>query len=178
MDSKDLILMNMRDQNLISAEDYSESIFYTMEKEYTIYFIRNKTRFPTNFKYLCKWIFLNDLKIEVFQLLLSEMDIMIILDNLYQYNDYQLESIQIPISTIDTIYHDSYFIRIYRNKNVYNNSYLEILSSKTNMRKIKFELDEESLYSFMDLLYFTFLFDISESYLEEITEYLHYHDIV
>ena len=46
------------------------------------------------------------------------------------------------------------------------------------MRKIKFELDEESLYSFMDLLYFTFLFDISESYLEEITEYLHYHDIV
>lgn len=175
MDSKDLILINMKDQNLIFPEDYSESIFHTMEKEYIIYFTRIKTKFSIYSKYLCKWIFLNDLKIEVFQLLLSEIDIVVILDNLYQYNDYQLDSIQIPISMIDTIYNDNFYIRIYRNKNVYNNSYLEILSSKTNTRKIKFELDEESLYSFMDLLYFTFLFDIPESYLEE---YLHYHNLI
>lgn len=161
MDSSDYLLWNLKDMKLLDLShdiDDSQSMYLTMENDYKIYLIRSKRRFSSDYKYLCKLIFIsNPMNQTILELRLSEMNIFNMIDCITFYSEDNINDISISIPNSPD---SSYYIHLYHNPNVYNNTYFEIVNFINRQIKLKFELDEESLSRFIDLLYFTFLFDI------------------
>lgn len=158
-------MINMYVSGLIKG-DSDMATFKTINKDYTIELERKEHKLwetDNSYKYLCKFIFKNNLGIPVFELLTSENDIFVLIDNIWQYSECNLPEVVVPINSANALM-KSYNMKFTRNERVYNNSFLTISEydpiSQTMINRVVIEFDEDSLFEFTNLIYFMFLIDI------------------
>lgn len=144
-------------------EDNTMTRFTTLNNDYIIEMERedNKVyRFENSFNYLCKFHIKNNLDILVLDILLNEKDIYVLLDSIYSFIEFNMHEISIPVS--------NYLFNFERINNIINLSIVECNNFyKTNITRVKIDFNDDKLYQFIDLLYFTFLIDIDDGYILE-----------
>ena len=150
----DPFLMNMYISGIIRGNDEMGKL-KTINNDYTIIINRQDIKLwytDTNFKYICKFSFINNLNIEVFSFQVPENDIYIMIDNIYQFLEYKMKNIIFNISNynIEFIRNENIFMKIYEYSNIVNNI----------IPRITIEFDEDNLLEFVNLIYFCFLIDI------------------
>ena len=182
------ILISMYEQGSLIKGEGDVSTFTTKNKDYAITMTRESTTktgwagFHT-FKYICTFSISNGIR-ELYKFNLSEIDVLVMLDNI---NELLTENL---FSTILTdkgrITDPNIGVGLFLTK-VYNNSYmsnptyhLEIFDInhvlKQNIKRIVIEFDEDSLEDFANLVYFSFLIDTEEGYLLKEKNYDEYHN--
>lgn len=153
------------------------SRFVTKNKDYIITMSREnvlKTGWAgvRSFKYLCNFAISDGIR-DLYNFTMSEVDILIMLDNLNEMLESGLFStiLGTNIKTADPNIKVGLFIT-----KVYNNAYmsdptfhLEIFdcyeNTKTSIKRLSIAFDEDSIDNFVELVYFTFLVDTEEGYL-------------
>lgn len=160
--AESLLLFNLKNLNLLKSDvNDSQSEYITPQEDYKFYFIRSSPKISnSNFQYLCKWIITTyPIQHTLLELLFHENDIYYLIDNITQFIEYNFETLYITIPTCN-----QYYFYLCRNPKVYNNIFFEIYHYQSNLNqstpKLRIEFDEESITRLIDLLYFTFLFDI------------------
>lgn len=164
------------------------SVYTTKNKDYTINMHREPV-FKTgwagqrSYKYLCNFVIADAFK-EVFRFTMSEVDVLVMLDNFDELLSEDLFStiLATNIKTPDP----NISVGLYITK-VYNNAYLstptyvlEIYdcyeNTKTSVKRVSIVFDEEELDKFTGLVYFTFLVDTEEGYLLTAKDYDEYNN--
>lgn len=164
-----LLLSNMMDNGTIRKDDYQMNTFITMNKDYTIDLVRSEISLWQNnssYLYMCKLIFKNDINQLMLEISTTENIIHELLQSIY----YQLEfNSQESIFTIGNITltlkrdieKDLYSLYIGQ----YSPSY------QTIVNRIKIDYSYDSLIEFLNMLYYTFLFDLT-SFFDTNTDFL------
>lgn len=155
------------------------AIFNTINKDYIIELTRKDFKlWNTNksFKYLCKILFKNNLNIPLLEITTNEESIFNIIDCLNQFLEFNMGDIVIPINNMSTSL-TQFIFKLERDfsgnmKNSiifavgeYNSYHQQMID------RIKIQFDEESLYNFMDIMYFSFLIDIDSN--RDIMDYMY-----
>lgn len=158
------ILSNLYYSGVMKKEDMA--IIETFNKDFKIELVRKESKLwftDKSFKFLCIFKFYNSLGLPLFEIVTNEIDIFIMIDNIYHYNENNINEIEIPINTNSSNLKRYKFI-FTRNLNVYNNTIMTIteydIIQKRYIDRIKIEFDEDTFNSFTNLIYFTFLIDI------------------
>lgn len=133
----------------------------SLNNDYNIIFKRQESMLwytDESLKYLCKIIFKNNLDIEVFNIITSEIDMFILIDNIFQFLDSNLNNTIVPIVSNKLI---NFNIVLKRNLDkIY--FIIEERNNQINLifERIKIEFNEDTLLEFANKIYFTFLIDI------------------
>ena len=94
------ILSNLYYSGVMKKEDMA--IIETFNKDFKIELVRKESKLwftDKSFKFLCIFKFYNSLGLPLFEIVTNEIDIFIMIDNIYHYNENNINEIEIPINT-------------------------------------------------------------------------------
>lgn len=157
--------------NIITENGKEIINFTTLNKDYNIHLSREDTQLvfctDTSFRYLCKLKFFNNLNIEVYQIILSEVDIYVLLDGLnLVVTDFSGGNISFPPFSISLPLFNNgsnkYNININIIGDIYRLSIIEYnILSQTHTTRISIDFNKEYLIRFANILYYTFIVDLN-----------------
>lgn len=145
--------LNLYQSGIIKKEKEEVSSITTINNDYNIQLKRNQinSSFNNLFYYFCSFKFINlQLKIVSLELNLNEIEVSILLDNIYQYLESNSSDIIIPFRQYKFTFNKNESKHI---MHIYENS----------LKRISIEFDEDSLLKFVDIIYFSFLIDIPDN---------------
>lgn len=144
------------------------SLFISMDNDYIIEFERKPFILwstETSFKYLCKFIFKNNLGITLFELITSEHDIFGLIENMYQFVEFGMYDIGFTFNQNNTTLNEFSFGFI-RDNNDPNINYFKISEynpiMETMINRVLIRLDDGYLFDFIYTIYKNFIEDIDE----------------
>lgn len=148
--------------HIIQDEDVTISHFRSMDNSIIIQLecLKKESLF-SNYKYLCKLKFYNDVQTPLLEIITHEFDIIRLVDNLYNgfyYNYPSIYTYFIPSNT-NCIPHVIGLIREDNGK-----TYIQIYDylNEQFITRISFEVNEKSIASLLELLQYTFLIQLTD----------------
>lgn len=164
MSVENALLKSLYDMNLIKDNNITHSIFKSINNDIIVELNRENRMFMSNseYSYLCKFTFKNNLGVILKQFIISPIDVSIILDNIYnllecrtneiymQFHntmDFSDIAIKVDLKTINNKYYQTMYLYNYIDEKL-----IPILS---------FDIID-NIIEFCDLLYYTFLIDIDQ----------------
>lgn len=168
MSVENIVLKNMYDMGNINTKDNLKSIFTSYNKDIIIEMSRKKiNRFSSDIidmNYMCSIVFKNSLGNILKELIISEIDVGILIDNIYNFLENTVTDCIIHFNSSDTrcidntiqLSHEINEIGFHRDifslYNYMDDQLIKVLS---------FDITN-SLVEFVDMLYYTFLIDIRQ----------------
>lgn len=140
------------------------SLMTTTYNEYTIRFDREPCKLLDNYSspyYICYMTFINNIGLEVLKISFSEDQAAVILDNLSQFEDFNMFDIDIPMGIGN--YRDFYDLSIIRDKEYYNCTLFQRVIGENRIPKLRFTMDQKETNGITDMMYgmyFSYLIDI------------------
>lgn len=155
--------MNLYNSGLVKQDEVTTSELISTNNDYKIILQRKDAKLwysDNSFKFICKFNFKDIIGNSIFEIILNELDIFCLLDNMYQFLEFNMSDFFTSfnyngknyIFKFEKSFHnkDNYIMTIFENNNIFN----------YKLDRIRIEFDENKLLEFVDLIYFTFLIDV------------------
>lgn len=146
------IMLNLYECGFIKEDENNVAVIKSTNNDYEIQFkrININSQFNNYFNYFCNFKFLdNQLKIVLFEMNLSEIEVSILVDSLYQYLEFNMKDITIPFRqfriVLDQVELNNYNMYIYEN----------------NLKRLSIKFDDTDLLDYINIMYFVFLIDLN-----------------
>lgn len=175
------LMKGLYDMNVIKKEDNTHATFISEDNDIIIDMDRSvrKVFFSENngFDYFCTLTFKNNLGVVLKQIVISELDVSILIDNIYNLLEGRMNEVYVHFNSYDSSCIDI-AIKIETNANMVQQSYYQTFTLYNYINQqlipiLNFNIID-NIVEFVELLYSTFLIDLDKYTAQNPYELLQY----